>query len=81
MQDDWEEIYKEKERPNGVEYLTYGGGPSGGYYVHYDGELMSWHQDWFTPTTYTSMKNKQLEFKTDDNVKYCRVIEVPETLI
>ena len=65
-----------------MEYLTYGGGPSGGYYLHNDGSLKSWHQDWFEPTTYTNMENKQLEFKMEDGgVKYCRVIAEPETLI
>ena len=72
-EDEWEEIYAEEESANGVEYLTYGGGPSGGYFLHNDGSLMSWHQNWGTPKGYRVLIGQTLEFKVD-GVKYCRVI-------
>ena len=69
------------ESADGVEYLTYGGGPSGGYVLRGNGSLMSWHQSWFEPKQYRALVGQTLEFKVDDGVKYCRVIAEPETLI
>lgn len=52
MCENWEEVYnklkwvKDDDGNLFIEFLTYGGGPSGGYRVYYNGTLLSWHHDW-----------------------------------
>ena len=63
-----------------TEFLTYGGGPDGGFRT-YSTKLVSWHRNWFQPAVETRVDGV-LEFKVEDGITYCRVVSADtETLI
>ena len=86
MQDDddeWQEIYAERvvadENEGFTDFLTYGGGPEGGF-RKYSTKLVSWHRDWFQPAIETRVDGV-LEFTLKDGIQYLRVVySNPETL-
>ena len=80
--DDWEQVYSHWYDEAGCLfhdkdsfYETYGGGPSGGYVVHAGCQIQTWHQTWGTEKTYKDLVGKMLEFKVEDGIEYCRVVE------
>jgi hypothetical protein len=80
--DEWETVYAklpiEDENFAGMLYETYGGGPSGGYIVDNGGSLVTWHQEWSKPKNYKNLVGKMLQFKLEDGLNYCRVVEKAE---
>ena len=84
-EEEWEEIYNEEEDDEGIRFLTFGGGPSGGYEVSKvargdDGLYMlwSWRQNWGTEREYILLEASRLLFKeehyTGRTIKYCRLV-------
>ena len=85
-EEEWEEIYNEEEDDEGIRFLTFGGGPSGGYEVSKvtRGEggaflLWSWRQNWGTEREYILLVASRLLFKEEHytgghTIKYCRLV-------
>jgi hypothetical protein len=89
-EDEWEECYyigefsdhssnAYAEYHNAVYYMTFGGGPSGGYLVNEDknGNLQLYlaEQNWGTPWVITPLPNHLIELKIVDTIKYVRTVQ------
>ena len=52
--DGWEEIHGSQVIKRRHHYVTYGGGPEGGF-VYFNGSWHAWNREWFEPATYTQL--------------------------
>ena len=60
--DEWETVYGVVENYTrgslvGTLIETYGGGPSGGYFITDNKVFFSWHQEWFQERTFKRLNN------------------------
>lgn len=72
---EWEEVYHEDKRLEvagmmGHFYMTYGGGPEGGYFVVKSEKVYKIERSWFTPYVIKGQVHGELEF----NEGKCRVV-------
>jgi len=73
---EWETVYGSVMVYKTKHFLTYGGGPEGGYvYFHRERDpgWYSWSRDWFQPPVYTKLDG-QIAIWWDDNVERIGVV-------
>ena len=67
----WETLYGKCRIYQTDHFITYGGGPEGGYVYFYrerEAGWYSWHRDWFTGTTYIKLDDRLLVvFRIDED--------------
>ena len=67
----WETLYGKCRIYQTDHYITYGGGPEGGYVYFYrerEAGWYSWHRDWFTEMIYTKLDDRRVVvFRIDED--------------
>ena len=75
---DWETLYGKRRIYQTDHYITYGGGPEGGYVYFYrerEAGWYSWNREWFQQMTYTKLDDGLLvAFEIDEDA--CESIAV-----
>ena len=73
----WETVYGTTTIYRTKHFITYGGGPEGGY-VYFFRERApgwySWHRDWFKEAEYTKLDGRVLAIWWDDGVERIGVV-------
>ena len=73
----WETVYGSTTIYRTKHFITYGGGPEGGY-VYFFRERApgwySWHRDWFKEAEYTKLEGQVLAIWWDDGVERIGVV-------
>ena len=73
----WETVYGSTTTYRTKHFITYGGGPEGGY-VYFFRERApgwySWHRDWFKEAEYTKLDGRVLAIWWDDGVERMGVV-------
>ena len=70
--DPWEEIHGSQVIKRRHHYVTYGGGPEGGFVYSY-GSWHSWNREWFEPPTYTKLDG---ELVADESGNFLKEVPV-----
>ncbi len=64
---DWENLYGKCRTDH---YITYGGGPEGGYVYFYrerETGLYYWHKEWLEKSVYTKIEDGIIVFRNDED--------------
>ncbi len=67
---EWETLYDKVRLWETSHYITYGGGPEGGYVYFYrerEPGWYSWNREWFQEATYTKIDEGQVVFRIDED--------------
>ena len=73
----WETLYGKVRIYETDHYITYGGGPEGGYVYFYrerEPGWYSWDRGWFEKPTYTKIETGQVVFRIDEDG--CEILAV-----
>ena len=75
---DWQTLYGKCRIYQTDHYITYGGGPEGGYVYFYrerEPGWYSWDRGWFEKPTYTKIETGQVVFRiTEDGSEFIAVV-------